>query len=507
MPKITAHRGVWTNHLENTLGAVQSAIEAGVDFVEIDVRLTSDGQVVVIHDETLERLWGLNRRVDELPWAVVSGLRIDSPAGGQRIPLLSEVLELFVGLPDAGPTLLIDMDHQEVATPAWQVVQHIGLDVAWCGNLDGMLTIRALDEKTQIWMPWNRSGAPSAEETKTLRPSVINSNHYALDAGQIAKIKAQGFQVSLWTVDDVEAMRWSVSVGADMITSNRVDLLKSTLSNLDSPGDELSAALNVARDLARFAIEFTKGAQTGVIRAKANAADLVTEVDTAVESVVRRVIGERFPEHEFVGEEFGGSSTGNVPCWYLDPVDGTTNLANGLPWTSFSLALVIAGNPVVGVVADPWRGEIFDAVAGRGAFLNGLPLRLSDEAAFTAELSSKSNLAGRVVSTELAAHLPWLGFQEFLAALAAEHCTLRIMGSGTLTVTGVAAGRGVGSVIHAFGPVDHLAGVLISKEAGAIVLDQDGNPNLFPKVGGIMVAHPAAAQELFGIWKQSSAIH
>ena len=90
-----------------------------------------------------------------------------------------------------------------------------------------------------------------------------------------------------------------------------------------------------------------------------------------------------------------------------------------------------------------------------------------------------------------------------LSGLAENFCTMRIMGSGTLTLTSVAAGQSVGSVIGHFSPIDHLAAVIIVNEAGGVVLDEEGNENLFPTSGGVLCAAPSAAKSLFDIWKRA----
>src|SRR5262245_36697333 len=84
--------------------------------------------------------------------------------------------------------------------------------------------------------------------------------------------------------------------------------------------------------------------------------DLVTEVDLAIEQIFRAMIAERFPSHEVLGEELGGSSTApRGPCWVFDPIDGTTNYAHGLPIFCASVALEIDGAAVVAAVYDPTR--------------------------------------------------------------------------------------------------------------------------------------------------------
>ncbi len=224
----------------------------------------------------------------------------------------------------------------------------------------------------------------------------------------------------------------------------------------------------------------------------------------AVERHVREIVGRRFPGHGFVGEEFGGSAEAGTPCWYLDPVDGTTNLANAIPWNSFSLCLAVDRVPLVGIVADPWRDELFEAVRGGGARLDGVALSIRTSPAIrTPSLASDDSLAGRVVGTELAGHRPWPGMIEFLDQLADRYCTLRIMGSGTLTLVGVAAGRGAGAVIGRFSPADHLAAALIVHEAGGAVWNADGRPDLFPASGGILAAAPACAQVIHQLWQSA----
>jgi len=259
-----------------------------------------------------------------------------------------------------------------------------------------------------------------------------------------------------------------------------------------TPSD-LSAAHALALDLAQWAITETREHRVTSVASKAHPADLVTELDRGIERHVRQVVLERFPDHAFVGEEYGGSPVPGTPTWYLDPVDGTTNLANGVPWTSFSLALAVDDRPLVGVVAEPWQRTVFDAVDGRGARRDGIPLTLPADAA----------LRGGVIGTELAGHEAWPGMHDLASSLTEAFCTLRIMGSGTLTLVGPAAGRGCAALVHRFNPIDHLAAVLIAHEAGAVVLDEDGRRSLFPARGGVLVAAPAVADETYALWARA----
>lgn len=259
--------------------------------------------------------------------------------------------------------------------------------------------------------------------------------------------------------------------------------------------DDTLAARTLALELAEWAAAETRSHRVTTVSTKADPADLVTELDRSIELRVREVVLDRFPDHAFVGEEFGGTAVGGRPTWYLDPVDGTANLANGLPWTAFSLALAVDDRPVLGVVADPWHDALFDAIAGQGARRDGDTLTIAPGGA----------LRGGVVGSELAGHRAWPGLSGLSRRLTGVYSTLRIMGSGTLTLLGPAAGRGSGAIIHRFSPIDHLASALIAHEAGAVVLDRTGRPTLFPSEGGILVAAPDVADELFRLWEGAAA--
>ncbi|TDW19576.1 inositol monophosphatase family protein [Kribbella kalugense] len=498
-PRATAHRGDVERHRENTIPAVRSAVEAGADFIEVDVRVTRDGHVVLLHDATLERLWGDDRPVSELDWAEVAALG-DSQ---HRVPLLTDALPVVAG---TSSTLLIDLGTPQIAESAVRVVLGSGASVAWCGDFEAMTVVRALDPEASIWMPWDRRDVPSAEFLARLRPDVINSEYLVLSDEIVDAVHRAGLRVACWTVDDEDAMRWSLARGVDVVTTNRLSLFRTVVAEgpasweqaprpVRLTGDELVEAIAVARELADWANDFTRNADLGDVRTKANAADHVTAVDLAVERHVREVIAERLPGHLVVGEELGGAARPGVPCWYVDPVDGTANLANGVPWTAFSLALAIDREPFVAVVGDVWRGQVFAAVAGRGAELDGQPLDLR-----TSIGSTDVGLAGKIVSTELLNHSPWPGMDLFLDGLRDQFCTLRVMGSGTLTLAGPAAGRGVGAVIERFSPIDHLAAALVVREAGGILLDDNGDETVWPESGGILAARPEHAPELYKLW-------
>ena len=234
---------------------------------------------------------------------------------------------------------------------------------------------------------------------------------------------------------------------------------------------------------------------------KKGAIDLVTAIDRQVETEFRALIARRFPDHLVLGEEFEAAGDREaIPryCWVFDPVDGTTNYAHGLPIFCSSLALEIDGIPVVGAVYDPSRRELFTAERGQGAWLNGMPLRVS----------SASTLIDSLLCTGFpytVQHDPavLVGlFTEFLTVSRA----VRRLGSAAIDLCYVAAGRLDGFWEQKLNPWDTSAGALIVEEAGGQVTGLRGEP--YRSRDGHIVAsngriHDAMVQTITGYFSRS----
>jgi len=490
-PLTTAHRGDSARFRENTLAAIQSAVDKKADIVEIDIRTTSDNQVVVLHDPTLERLWGYPRKVSEVPLEIVASLGFNE----YRIPTLADVIEVFR---DSTSQLMIDMDSVENAEPAFRVVADSGIDLSkifWCGNLEAMRSIRAASSDARIWLPWNETDFVSHELLTEISPEYVNSHYSYWSREKVDAVHGLGLKTAAWTIDDAPTMRWAHAIGIDAITTNNLALLQSVKNEVgDIDPLDIERATSLAISLGKWAIMVCQWMSPGEVLMKVNPADLVTEVDLFIEKHAREMILANFPTHNIVGEEFGGTYLAETPTWYIDPVDGTTNFANRTPWSSFSLALAVGREPVVAVTIDPWRNKLFHAVKGAGAFVNG------EQIVLPTTPSSENPLAGRVVLTELAGSRPWKGMDQFLTSLGEAFCTMRIMGAGTLTLTSVSANYGIGAVVDQFSPIDHLAAALIAKESGCFVLNERGEEDLFPLEGGLLVVQPVAREPLLRIW-------
>jgi myo-inositol-1(or 4)-monophosphatase len=194
-------------------------------------------------------------------------------------------------------------------------------------------------------------------------------------------------------------------------------------------------------------------------------ADLVTEADEEAERKIKEVLGEAFPDHGVLTEESAETEGEADARWIVDPLDGTTNYAHGVPFFSTSIALERAGEVVVGVVHDPMANETYAAERGGGATLNGESVGVSDTDEPARALLGTS-FADRPEELETGL--------ELFGRLADLARGVRRLGSGALDLCYVAAGRLDGCYEQGFSAWDVAAGVLIVEEAGGKITDCRG---------------------------------
>ena len=196
---------------------------------------------------------------------------------------------------------------------------------------------------------------------------------------------------------------------------------------------------------------------------KANDSDIVTEADHAAEAVILPALRELLPEAAILSEESGASGALAGWHWVVDPIDGTTNFAAGLPHFSVSVALADGpGHPVLGLVYNPFFREMFSAVRGGGTMVNGMPIAVTN----TAALEQAVLISG--FSTDLNVARQQLRHWE---ALMGRTRALRRFGSAALDLAYVAAGRVDGFWELHLKPWDIMAGLLLVQEAGGRASD------------------------------------
>jgi myo-inositol-1(or 4)-monophosphatase len=194
--------------------------------------------------------------------------------------------------------------------------------------------------------------------------------------------------------------------------------------------------------------------------------DLVTHFDRKSQEMIFRRLSAAFPGHGFLAEE-GLSLPGTSDCrWIIDPIDGTTNFAHTFPVFCVSIALEQKGAVVVGVVYDPMRDELFEALRGRGAFLNGARVRVSD----IPELGKALLATGFPYDVRTSSFNNVREFNAFIVRAQA----IRRCGSAALDLCYVACGRFDGFWELKLKPWDVAAGALIVEEAGGRVSDFEG---------------------------------
>ena len=199
--------------------------------------------------------------------------------------------------------------------------------------------------------------------------------------------------------------------------------------------------------------------------------DIVTDADQQAEAVIVAALQAAFPNHHIVGEEGGGMGAPAAEAqyfWYIDPIDGTSNFANNIPFFSVSIAMADRDlNPLVGVVYNPVSNEMFSAARGFGATRNGAEIRVSA----TADLEQAILCTGFPYDNVTKRHT---NIEAFVTLLNQTR-GVRRFGSAALELCYVACGRLEGFWEATLSPWDCMAGLLIAREAGGKVTDYSGS--------------------------------
>jgi len=197
--------------------------------------------------------------------------------------------------------------------------------------------------------------------------------------------------------------------------------------------------------------------------------DLVTNADLYSEERLKELVERFFPSIPVVSEESFSGRIDHDIFFVIDPLDGTTNYAHRLPWFGISIALVEAGKPILGLIYHPALDELFLAMKGRGAFLNGEKIKVSETKDLQQALLSTGFPAAKIIENPEPYLVP---FREFLKKTQG----VRRFGSATLALAYTACGRYDGFYQAYLKPWDTMAGVILVEEGGGKVSDYYGDP-------------------------------
>jgi myo-inositol-1(or 4)-monophosphatase len=259
--------------------------------------------------------------------------------------------------------------------------------------------------------------------------------------------------------------------------------------------------LEIAWQAAQIGAKTLGTAQPGTVQHKGDR-DLVTDIDLTIQHDIAEFLRTATPDIPLLAEE--STEQPDIATtewvWVLDPIDGTSNFAHGLPLCSVSLALLHHGSAVVAVTHAPLLGRTYHAVRGEGAFLNGKSMSVSRAGSLNEAIVSLGDYA---VGPDAEAH------NRRRLALTAELVPLveriRMVGAATLDLAFVAEGALDACVMMSNKPWDTAAGALIAREAGALVTDANGDPHAHHSES-IVAATPAIGDELATVIHAAGAV-
>lgn len=238
------------------------------------------------------------------------------------------------------------------------------------------------------------------------------------------------------------------------------------------PDSLLELARRTAHEATALIRERRPEGRVDVAATKSSPTDAVTEVDTAAEKLIRERLGAERPDDGFVGEEGGGQSGTSGVNWVIDPIDGTVNFVYGIPAYAVSIGVEVDDVIRAGVVMDVPFGAEYTAVLGQGAWRRDRP----DSPATPMRVAAATDLTQSLVATGFGYDPAQRARQAAaLKSLLPRVRDIRRIGSAALDLCSLAAGRVDAFVEEGLQPWDRAAGVLIAREAGAIVTGLDSD--------------------------------
>ena len=223
LPIIVAHRGASVAAPENTLASIRAAVQAGADWVEWDTRVTSDGRLLLQHDETLERFTGKKMKVADLTFdetqKVDVGEWFDERFAGEKMPALWEAIE--VSLPGVMPLIERKAGSAEQHFTVLRGMNVLEQVVVQAFDWEFLRQLRELAPEMRIGaLGKKKIGKEKMAEVLELKPNYVGWKAKDLRQGDVERLHAEGIGVVVWTVDSPAEIRKFVSWGIDAIITN-----------------------------------------------------------------------------------------------------------------------------------------------------------------------------------------------------------------------------------------------------------------------------------------------
>ena len=233
---------------------------------------------------------------------------------------------------------------------------------------------------------------------------------------------------------------------------------------MDNKSPELEIAIRAALEAGKI---LEKYFEKEIIRETKDDGSVITKADTESEAVIKKIILDAFPKHSIIGEETGLTKNGEHYTWYIDPLDGTRNFSQGIPFFAVSIALVYQKEVIVGVVYNSLLDALFYAEKGKGAYWNDKKISVSkaDVKHCIVTVASGRTLPDLKMRRNLMRDLP----EQVVSAVRDFACT-------ALDLSYVARGNTEADIKFGLKTYDFAAGILLVQEAGGKVTTLDGKP-------------------------------
>jgi len=226
-PLIIGHRGAMGYETENTLASIEKALELGVDMIEIDVFQIQSGEIVVFHDELVERLTNGAGRIEEYNYFDMKRLLLD---GGHRIPMIQDVLKLV----DHRVPMNIELKGRGTAANVHKIASFYSEKRGWhpdqflvsSFDWDELRAYRELNPTGRIAVLTEGDPLEALDVAAELKAEAINPQHTQLNGENVAKIHEAGYKVYTWTVNDPAEFQRLVSIGVDGVFSDFPDRMR-----------------------------------------------------------------------------------------------------------------------------------------------------------------------------------------------------------------------------------------------------------------------------------------